>query len=399
MIRKILLIAAGLAALGVIVWAFLPKPVEADLATVKRGPLRVTVDQEGKTRIRERYVVSAPLAGRLLRIEHKPGHRISAGETVLAAIEPPDPALLDARARAEAEARVEVAQGAQERAKPLLDKAKVTLDFAVKNRVRAAQLRQKDSMSQEEYDEIEHRERTAAEEFRAATFGKLIADYELKLAQAALVRTKPHSTGERDLSRFLIQAPISGQVLRVFQESATVVAAGASLVEVGDPTDLECEIDVLSADAIKIPPNARVLLEHWGGPEPLEGRVRVVEPAAFTKVSALGVEEQRVWVIVDLVDPPKKRPRLGDRYRVEARIVIWEGEDVLQVPAGALFRSGDSWAVYAVVGGKAVVRNVRVGHGNGLTTEILEGIEEGDQVVVHPSDRIADGIAVVPRGR
>jgi HlyD family secretion protein len=395
--RRLLLVGFLLGVVGLIVSAFLPKPVAVDLTAARRGPLRVTVDKDGKTRIRERYVVSAPLAGRLLRLELKPGHRVSAGKTLLALLEPTDPSLLDPRARAEAEARRKAAESARSRASTQLDRARAAQELAHSEYIRIQRLSQTRSASTQELHEAITKERTATEDLRAAQFGVQIAEFELELARAALVRTQATSPGEAEAWRFEIRAPIDGKVLRVFQESSTVVTPGQRLLELGDPADLEVEIDVLSADAVKVKLGARVFLEHWGGERLLEARVRLVEPAGFTKVSALGVEEQRVWVVADLVDPPEKRPTLGDAYRVEARIVIWEGENVLKVPAGALFRHGDGWAVYRVVESRAQLQPVQVGHGNGLETEILDGLTEGDPVILHPSDKIRDGGAVVPR--
>jgi HlyD family secretion protein len=238
----------------------------------------------------------------------------------------------------------------------------------------------------------------AREEERSAQFAVQVAEYEVEQARAALLQVQPPPPGSSArVTRFEVRSPIDGRVLHVFQESEAVVPAGTRLLELGEPADLEVEIDVLSRDAVRIAPSAKVLLEHWGGDAPLVARVRLIEPAAFLKVSALGIEEQRVYVIADLVDPPAKRARLGDAYRVEARIVLWESDDVLKVPAGALFRRGDGWAVFAVVDGRAELRPVQVGHNNGLEAEVLGGLAEGAAVVLHPSDRIQDGVAVAPR--
>ncbi len=396
-IRKLLLLLFGLGVLAVIVYAFLPQPVNVDLTPVVRGLLRVTVDEDGRTRIRERYVVSAPLAGQLQRLGLKAGDPVEAGKTPLAIIEPPDPALLDARSRSEAEARVKAAEAARKRSAANLERARAGVELAQSEHTRVRRLYTNRSASQQELEEAVHKERAALEDLRAAQFGVQIADFELELAQAALSRTRPVSPGNLEALHFEIRSPIHGRVLRILQESATAATPGLRLLELGDPNDLEIEIDVLSNDAVKIRPGAKVLLEHWGGEEPLQARVRLIEPAAFTKISALGVEEQRVWVIADFVDPPAKRKTLGDGYRVEARIVIWEGSDVLKVPAGALFRQGDGWAVFGVADGKAVLRPVRIGKNNGLEAEVLDGVAENDPVIVHPSDKIKEQVAVVPR--
>lgn len=395
-LRRTIYLLLALALVAAVGYAFLPKPIEVDTAALTRGLLRVTVDEDGKTRIKERYTVAAPLAGQLSRITLKPGDPVETGKTLLAAIDPTDPALLDDRARAQAEAQVRVAEGRKKKAIPDLARAKTAYEFAEKDHNRSRQMLATGSVGQQEYDLAAQRERTAAEELKSAQFALQIADYELELAQAALLRTRP-SLGEQLVNRFEMTSPIRGKLLRVFQESSTVVVPGTRLVELGDPTDLEVEIDVLSADAVKVRPGTKVILEHWGGPAPLVARVRLVEPAGFTKISALGVEEQRVWVIADFVDPPEKRSTLGDAYRVEARIVVWEEDNVLKAPAGALFRHGEGMALFAVTEGKAELRKVRVGPSNGVETQILEGLREGDRVIVHPSDKVKDGIAVISR--
>jgi HlyD family secretion protein len=387
----------GLAVVALIAYGFVPRPVEADFGAATRGRLLVTVDEDGKTRIRERYAVAAPLAGQLLRVHLEAGDPVEAGKTVLAVIEPTDPALLDPRSRAEVEARVRVAESNKQRIQDELERAREAYQLARLNLDRAHPLVRSGGLTREDYDALVQRERIAQKEVEAAKSAVQVAASEIKLAEAALVRTRPGSPGEPAPGHLPILSPINGRVLRVYQESAAVVAPGTKLLELGDPNDLEMEIDVLSADAVKVRPGARVIIEHWGGGEPLEGRVRVVEPAGFLKVSALGVEEQRVWVIADFTGPPEKRAALGDAYRVEARIVVWEGENVLKVPAGALFRHNGGWAVYAVRDGRAVLAPVEVGHTNGLETELLGGLAEGDAVILHASDRVREGVLVKPR--
>ncbi len=395
--RRLLWLAFAVGSVAVLVAAFRPRPVSVDVVTVTHGPLRVTVDKDGKTRIRERYVVAAPLAGQLLRLELKPGAKVEAGQSVVAAIEPQHPTLLDDRARAQAEARVKSAEAGRKQSRANEERARANYNFAATDLARVRNLRARGNAAQQELDTAVQHERSATEELKASGFAVKIADFELDQAQAALLQTRTRSPGEQETGRFEIRSPITGRVLRVFQESATAVTPGTRLVELGDPADLEVEIDVLSADAVKIRPGAPVVLEQWGGDTPLRGRVRLVEPAAFTKTSALGVEEQRVWVIVAFEDPPTRWEALGDCYRVEARIVIWEKENVRKVPSGALIRQGDEWAVFRVHDGKAVRSPVQVGRNNGLEAEILDGLAEGDAVVLHPSDKISDGVAVVPR--
>jgi HlyD family secretion protein len=395
--KKALPITIGLAVVAAIVYALWPKPVPVDFESVARGPMEVTVDEEGKTRIKERYVVSAPLAGRLRRIALKAGDPVEAGKTVVAVIEPSDPALLDARGLAEAVARVKAAEATAAQAVPNLERAKAALEFAQSDHRRVRQLRERGGSTQQDEENAELQVRTHSEELKAAQFAEQIANYELELARAALVRSRTDGDSASEPTNFEIRAPIDGRVLRVREESAGVVTPGTELITLGDPRDLEVEVDVLSSDSVAIKPGAPVRFEHWGGEQPLLGRVRLIEPAGFTKVSALGVEEQRVWVLADFVDPPAKREALGDGYRVEARIIVWHSDDVLKVPASALFRQGDEWAVFRDVDGHARLTGIKIGHNNGIEAEVLDGLAEGDVVIAHPSDKVVDGIRVRQR--
>ncbi|MBA4106738.1 MAG: efflux transporter periplasmic adaptor subunit [Pirellula sp.] len=424
LVRRILLILFIAAVAGAIILGLRPAAVEADLAKVVRGEIRETVDQDGRTRLRERYTVSAPLAGRLLRIELDPGDEVEAGETLVASIEPRDPELLDARALLQAEANVKAAEARLERTTPLLEEAAANLDFAEADLDRARRARQ-DSPGSVTLNELENKEmvrRTRAALVRAAEHAHEIAKFELAQAKAALLRSRPAIEMAVDANadaadakqegngqppapypqqdpqwHFNILSPINGRVLRVFRESSGVVQAGDPLLEIGDPLDLEVEIDVLSRDAVKVQPGAPVLLEEWGGDRPLNGEVRLVEPSGFTKISTLGVEEQRVNVIVDLVDPPQTREALGDGFRVEARIVTAEAKDVLKVPTSALFRVGEDWAVFRVEDGVARQCLIKIGLQNGLEAEVQDGLVEGDLVVTHPGDNVVDGRAVRAR--
>ncbi|HKB04647.1 MAG TPA: HlyD family efflux transporter periplasmic adaptor subunit [Gemmataceae bacterium] len=397
-LRKRLPLLIGLLVVGLVVaYVLRPTTVPVEVARAERGPLRVTVDEDGKTRIRDRYVVSAPLTGRLVRIALRPGDEVRAGQTVLATIEPRDPELLDASARAAAEARVKAAETAQKQTAPVLEKAQAAHAQAVKELERARAGRITGAVPPQDLDTAVTRERTTALELRTAQFATQIAGFELEQARAALLRTRAPASGEEESWRLEVRSPIDGRVLRVFQESATIVTPGLRLLELGDPADLELEIDILSTDAVKVRPGAPVLLEHWGGEASLRARVRLVEPAAFTKVSALGVEEQRVNVIATFIDPPEKWRSLGDAYRVEARIVVWEAADVLKVPAGAVFPHADGKAVFVVAGGVAHLRVIKAGHSNGLETEVLDGLEAGAEVIVYPGDKVRDGVRVKPR--
>lgn len=380
--------------IALIAMSLAPKAHQVDLVEVTRGTMMVTVDEDGQTRIRERYEVSSPLSGRLLRIDLEPGDPVTAQETVLAVIEPSDPTLLDARAQASAKARVKAAEAALAQADTSLGQAKAEAEFQSKELQRVEPLFEKGFATEQEYDAANLHYRMASEALRSAEWAQKIAQFELEQAEAGLIHTRP---GEHSSLRFEVESPINGKVLRVSQESSTVISPGTELMQVGDPTDLEVEVDVLSTDAVKIEPGDRMILEHWGGDYPIEARVNHVEPSAFTKISALGVEEQRVYVIGDLLEPVERRKTLGDGYRVEARIVIWEEEDVVRLPAGALFRHEEGWAAFESVKGKAVLRKLKVGRINGLEAEVEEGIEPGALVIMHPTDEIGDGTLVEGR--
>jgi HlyD family secretion protein len=397
-LRRLGPMLVGMLILAAIVYGFMPRPVEVDLAEVGRGPMRVTVDEEGKTRIRERYVVSAPLAGSLRRVQLKAGAPVVAGETVLAVIEPTDPKFLDARERAEAAARVKGAADSVQQAGARVVAAKKEHELAVGKLARAREAYAKGGASIDDVHAAEVREQVQAAEIRAAESAARVATADLELARAALIRTDPKSALPPEEARLEVRAPVDGKVLRVFQESAAVVTPGTKILELGDPADLEIVIEALSTDAVQVSPGDRVVVERWGGPGPLAGRVRLVEPGGFLKVSALGVEEQRVNVIADFTDPPEKWKQLGDAYRVETRTVVWESADAVKVPAGALFRSPDGgWAVFAVRDGRAARTAVTLGRSNGLEAQVLDGLAPGDRVVLHPSDRVTDGVEVVGR--
>jgi HlyD family secretion protein len=395
----VLLAAIVVVGLG---YAFWPQPVEVDLAQVDRGSLQVTVDEDGKTRIREKYVVSAPLAGRLLRINMDAGDSVEAGKTLLATIEPRDPDLLDARTIAQSEARVKAAESTLKKMEPVMEQVRAAQAFNEAELARAREAA--GAVTESELENLEYKYRQSSEELRSTRIQQEIAEFELEQARAALLRTRPRegNAGDDETNgnggwTFTIYSPIDGQVLRVLQESAAVVTAGTPLLELGDALDLEAEIDVLSRDAVKIKPGAKVLFEHWGGDKDLLGRVRLVEPSGFTKISTLGVEEQRVNVIADFVDPPEARKTLGDGFRVEARIVIDEANDVTKVPTSALFRVGKESAVFKVVDNVVQQQIVKIGRQSGLEAEVLAGLEPGDRVVIHPSDQVEAGVVVRQR--
>jgi len=393
LVRRLVTWTFGLALLALIGYGLRPRPIEVEVGTVVRGPLTVHVVEEGKTRVRNRYVISAPVAGRMRRVLLKNGDLVKAGETVLTSIEPAIAPLLDPRAKAEAEARLQATDAGKLQAAVSLDMARTAEKFALQNWDRAKKLIQAKSISDTDRDNAERDYEIRARETRAAEFALKIAEYEFAQAKATLMQLEtPGSSAAIE-----VRSPVSGFVLRVMQESATIVTPGVQILEVGDKSDIEIEAEILSRDAVAIKPGAPVSIEQWGGEKPLDGRVRLVEPAAFTKVSALGVEEQRVIVLSDLVNPPPEAQKLGDRYRVEVRVAVWHGEDVLLVPSGALFREGSEWKTFVFENGIARKRTLEAGHSDGRMTEVLKGLDVGAEVLLHPPDTVTDASAVQKR--
>lgn len=385
------IIGLGIAAL--IVVNLIPKPIAIDSETVTSGPLVVSVFEEGKTRIRHRYSILPPVAGYLNRVELRAGAKITQGQTVLATIKAELPSFLDPRAKAQAEARLSAAQAARMQRQAELDRATAALDLGRKDLERSNALLKTGAISRQENDQAKNRAEVLEREQRAAQFAMRVGEFEIQQAEAALLQVESPGDGS-SVEPIKIVAPVNGFVLNVFEESARVVSPATAIMEVGDLNDLEAEIELLSSDAVGVKEGAEVSIEEWGGSAPLKGRVALVEPGGFTKVSALGVEEQRVRVRVNFVDPIPEGVLLGDRYRVEARIVTWQGENVLQVPTGALFRRGRDWMAFVIKDGVATETKVDIGHNNGIAAEVLGGLSTGDSVIVHPPDTISDGSKV-----
>ena len=381
-----------IAIVALLVKGFQPTPQQVDAALVERGPLRVSIEEEGKTRVVDRYIVSAPVAGYAHRITLNVGDAVQQGHALLN-LSPLPPAVLDPRSRATALARIEAAKAAVEAQREKAAAAKAEYELAQLEHQRVVNLCKVQCASKDQEDQAFTRVRSTQAYKQSAQFAVDIARHDLAAAQTALSYAASTDDGEQ----LAITAPISGSVLKILRESEGVVGAGEPLIEIGNPHHLEVEVDVLSADAIKITPGTRALFERWGGGQPLEGRVRTVEPVGFTKVSALGVEEQRVLVISNLISDPERWQRLGDGYRVEASFILWEETDVLRIPASALFRKGDDWAVFVVDGDTAKRVNIKLGYRNGLSAQVLAGLEEGQQVITHPSETIEDGILVKTR--
>jgi HlyD family secretion protein len=390
--RWILLFALLAAIVLAIGYAFLPRPVPVELAKVARGRLAVTVTEEGKTRVADRFTVSAPVAGIAGRISLEVGDRLVKGRALIA-IEPAPPPFLDVRRQETAQARVDAAEAALESAKEQVRVAAAREGYARGQLKRTAQLQESGYASRDALEAAESQARQELAGLRSAEHSVEVARSELKGARAE--RLFAAGKGARNPGdRIAVRSPVDGRVLAVLHKSEGAVREGEPLLQIGDPRSLEVEVDVLSSDAVRIRPGSRVLLTRWGGEATLEGQVRTVEPAGFTKISALGVEEQRVLVIADIVSPRERWETLGDGYRLEATFLLWEGEDVLQAPTGALFRHGEGWATFTAKKGRAKLRPVAVGARSGQSAQILSGLSVGESVIVHPSEEIRDGVRI-----
>lgn len=393
--KKLVWGVIALVALGGLLWLLWPEPVPVDVAEVQRGPMEVTVNEEGRTRVRDRYEVSSPLSGRLHRIAFEPGDPVEAGD-VLAWIDPPAPDLLDRRTRAIRQAQVQAAQAAVERARVQIEQLAEQRDLARRQYKRLREVFRTDAGVEQEVDLAESRVRVQEQQWEMAQHDLRMAEQELAQAQAALAVTAYNDGGDGP-DPLAIHAPVGGRVLRVHQKSEAFVVSGTRLLEMGDPNRLEIVADILTEEATRIEPGAPVHLERWSGEETLRGRVRHVEPGGFTKISALGVEEQRVNVVIDFDASPEAYERLGDAYRMDVRIVIWQNDETLRVPTGALFRQDDRWMVFKVDQGRAVQQPVEIGRQAELYAQVLDGLEPGDRVVMYPGDRIEDGVRISPR--
>jgi len=393
--RWVILLGIAAAVVALVAYGMMPRPVMVDVAKATRGPLRVTVEEEGKTRVKDRFVVSAPVAGFVRRIPLDVGDRVKRGQ-VVAQLEPLRSTVLDPRSRAEAEVKVKAAKAALDAAKENARVATASDDYARAKYARTKRLFESGFASKDDWERAESEARQARATLKSAGFAVEVASSDLDAARTQLL----YSSGEGGRGSggvVTVRSPVEGSVLSIPHKDEGAVEAGRPLIQIGNPRALEVEVDVLSSDAVRIRPGTTVHFDRWGGDGLLEGKVRTVEPAGFTKVSALGVEEQRVLVIVDITSPPALWERLGDGYRLEASFLLWEGDDILQVPASALFRYEGGWAVFAAEGGRAKRRTVAVGRRNGLVAQVLSGLAEGETVISHPSDKIEDGTRIRKR--
>ncbi len=397
-IKRIIGGAVMLAVVGMFVYAMLPQPVLVDTAVIGKGPLTVTVDEEGETRIREIYVVSTPIDGKVLRSPREVGDVVEKDKSLLAIIEPSDPSFLDIRTRRELQASVAAAVASVRHSETEILRAESELKFAESDLKRAESLAERGTVSQRTLEKA-----TLDVEVRKSALAQAHANLELRKqelesAKARLIGPEEDRKKLEDGSCCVeVRAPVSGRVLRIDKESEQIVKAGEPLVRIGDPKDLEIVVDLLSTDAVKVKAGADAVIEGWGGLKPLSARVRRIDPAGFTKVSALGIEEQRVNTILDLTIPKDEMPHLGHDFRVFVRITVWDSEDAVKVPLSALFRSAQDWAVFQVQDGTAKVTPVKIGQRNTREAEILEGLDPSARVILHPSDRVEDGTSVIDR--
>jgi HlyD family secretion protein len=404
-IKRAAWIVALLLVLAGVVWFAWPRPIPVDLATVTAAPMEVTIDDEAKTRVRHVYTVSAPISGKVLRISNPTeahdislhvGDKVVADETIVAIMQPTSPSFLDIRSREELQAAVAAADAAVKLAEAEVRRIEAALAFSRQELQRAQSLAATNTISAKALDSAQL-ELATNEAALASTKAQLdIRRSEYALANARLIGPSDNDTLGSAGCCIQIRAPATGRVLRVLQESEAVVAAGTPLVEIGDALDLEIVADLLSTDAVQIKAGAQVRIDGWGG-APLQGAVTRVEPEGFVKVSALGIEEQRVRTIIDFVDPPEAWSALGNDFRVIVHVSLWSSDGALLVPVAALFRQGEEWAVFAVRDGRARTTVVTIDHRNERMAEVVSGLSPGDRVILHPSDRIEDGVAVSER--
>lgn len=388
------IVLLGLAILAV--RALRPQPVAVDQAVLRSGPLQVAVQESGMTRVKDRFEVSAPVTGTLSRIALDPGDCVREGD-VLAEIAPAESPLLDERARAQAEAKLEAALAALGQSRALVARATSARALADRELERTRALVRANTASQQALDQIEFEARMRQDEVASAEFAAKIAGEEVRSARAMLGHNAilGHNDAPASRARHVgVLAPVSGNVLRVYHESAGVVQAGTPLLEVGDPEALEVVVDLLTTDAVQVSSGTPVVITGWGRDRTLQGRVRRIEPSGFTRPSALGVDEQRVNVVIAITEPPEHWPELADSFRVEVRIVLWEAKQVLKAPHGAVFRHGDGWAAYRIEGDRVHLTPVSIGHRGDTEVEVLSGLTEGTLVAVHPGDRVKDGVRV-----
>jgi len=379
--------------LAAMIYALMPQPVGVDIAVIDRGTVEVAVDEEGVARIRDVFRVSTPVAGSVQRLPIEEGDVVKRNVSTIALIRPSAPPFLDVRTRRELEATVDAARAGVDLAENQLKSANSNLDLARANHERAATLMSSGNISQRAFDEAVTAWSTSEAEYRQAEANLVLRQKELAAAEARLIGPDGDAESDGEACCVVVAAPTNGVVLNVFSESEQVLPAGAPLAEIGDPANLEIVAHLLSSDAVRVAQGSKARLDDWGG-KGLAARVSRINPAAYTKVSALGIEEQRVDVVLDLVDAEDGWGRLGHDFRVMVHIPIWVDDDAVRVPIGALFRRGNEWAVFRVVEGRAELTPVAIDHRNNRWAEVIDGLAPGNKVILHPSDRVEDGTRV-----
>ncbi|MGH9629532.1 MAG: efflux RND transporter periplasmic adaptor subunit [Bryobacteraceae bacterium] len=392
--RWIIPVLIGLALIAALAWGLRPQPVLVEIAEVKRGPLRVTVNEEGKTRIKERYVVSSSITGRMERIDLDEGDPIRSGQ-VLTTVAPLPSVFLDPRTRAQGLAEINAAESRISAAQERVRAARASAEYWRAELERTSKLLKSGDIAQSRYDQVLAEEQGAAAALREAEAAVESARSEMRRARLAV--EQPSAPAETESATVPVVAPVAGRVLRVIRDSAGPVIAGEPLVEIGNAQAIEVEVEVLSPDAVRIEPGTRVFFTQWGGNSVLEGTVQRIDPTGRTKISALGVEEQRVPVIAIITSPESEWRGLGAGYRVEASFVIWEAQDVLQIPGSAVFQHGGGSAVFVIEDSAARRRAIKIGRRAGLDVQVLEGLAAGERVVAHPDASIQDGTLIQRR--
>ncbi|MCF8473345.1 MAG: HlyD family efflux transporter periplasmic adaptor subunit [Emcibacter sp.] len=387
----------GLLLLGLLIYAFIPEAEKVDLVSVHRGDVVIALDGEGKTRIRDIYVVSAPIEGRVMRIESEPGDNVVAGKTVIATMIPADPKFLDHRTETQARADVLGAEAALSLSESKLNSALASLDFAKAEYERSSALYKRGNISIARLEQMELQLKMRNAEVETARADLKVMESRLIAAKAQLVQPDDDWKQEKGPCQLCVHAPVDGKVLRILHESEGVIPTGTPLVEVGNPENLEIVIEMLSRYAVKIRAGDMALIKRWGGGQNIRAQVRVVEPSGYTKISALGVEEQRVNIILDFIDPIEIWRSLGNAYRVEASIIVDKAENGLVIPVSALFRHNEQWSVFILKEGRALLQAVSVGRKNDWEAEIISGLDERDQVIIHPGNNVTDGTRIAAR--
>lgn len=383
-------------------YVFWPRPLMVDMGQVVKTSMTVTINEEAKTRVRDAYIVSAPIVGRLLRVEVEPGDAVEEGISTIARMLPAPPSALDIRTREQARALVSAAEAALRVARADMNKATADIDLADLDLERARHLKKSGTLAQAALDRAEREWRASRASLDTAKAAISMREANLANARARLISFREQPMAGSDPlpteKAIPLTAPVSGKILRVMQESATTLIAGTPILEIGDiSNDLEIVAELLSTDAVQVSPGDRVIIDNWGGTHPLNGTVKRLEPWGFTKFSALGVEEQRVNVIINFTDPPDRRRGLGHGFRVEAQIVVWENEQALTIPSSALFRQNGEWAAFVVIDGRAFVKPVKIGRNNGVQAELLEGLDAGTTLILYPAPGLTDNMRVKQR--